>query len=52
MATVWPLLRPFGRGGNAHGEHAVSNLARVVGRNGSQVSKHQHQQQQRRRSRR
>ena len=36
---VAALLRAFGRGGNAHGEHSVSDLARAVGRERSQVSR-------------
>lgn len=36
---VAALIRAFGRGGNADGEHAVSDLARAVGRERSQVSR-------------
>jgi DNA-binding IclR family transcriptional regulator len=36
---VAALIRAFGRGGNSDGEHAVSELARTVGRERSQVSR-------------
>ncbi|MGY4098839.1 IclR family transcriptional regulator [Nocardia sp. R16R-3T] len=36
---VAALLRAFGHGGDANGEHSVSDLARAVGRERSQVSR-------------